>query len=120
MKIVLLISLPIMIVIAFLTLIISGFLKDNVKTKIVTSLIVLSLGIILNGIIIYFLSDLYKSSRECSLSPNCMDESGLLYIFYYGLLFVTVPILSSGIIRTIRAFLKKNAKVTIENSNPRF
>ena len=68
---------------------------------------ILVIGTIINSIVISLLIKLYQSSKLCDLDPECMDESGMLYMVYYVLLIVGTVILIFGVIKTIKAFLRK-------------
>ena len=72
-----------------------------------TPIAILVIGTIINSIVISLLIKLYQSSKLCDLDPECMDESGMLYMVYYVLLIVGTVILIFGVIKTIKAFLRK-------------
>ena len=70
------------------------------------SVSILILGLMIDGVVINLLIKLYQSSKLCALDPECMDESGMLYMIYYALLIIGTIVLILGIVRTIKSFIK--------------
>ena len=84
----------------------SGVIKRRKKPNKVISFIILGFGATIDIITTILIVKQNESNRICNASPGCMNESGMLYIFFGFLLFIGTVFIFIGLVNVIKAYKK--------------